>query len=352
VETAWSAVHRTAASAIRRNSAMGSTRTAPATSASAELLTPDFLALASWKARPQCRAFFCPLLGVGSVRAIFDPKKMLRIIGRTMTRCRVVISLAFALALTPGTASLAQQPPVDELKKEIEALREDVKALRNDVQEIKAILQSRPPAPAAAPLPPQNVVLDLGTNPFRGDGKASLTLIEFSDYQCPICARHVRETSPLIDKEYVATGKVKYVLLDFPLESIHKLAFRAAEAAHCAGDQGKYWEMHDRLFANQKTLEPLNAHASALGLNVGRFEACLTGGKYAEQIRKNVAEGQKAVIPGTPVFLLAYTDPTSSKVKTVARLTGAQPFSIFKNRIDQLLADQPKAGAEAAEKPR
>ena len=136
-------------------------------------------------------------------------------------RCRPVTSLAFALALIPGAAALAQEPPVDELRKEIEALREDVKPLRNDVREIKTLLESRPAAPAP---PPQNVVLELGANPFRGDGKARLTLVEFSDYQCPICARHVRETSPLIDQEYVATGKVKYVLLDFPLESIHKLA--------------------------------------------------------------------------------------------------------------------------------
>ncbi len=145
---------------------------------------------------------------------------------------------------------------------------------------------------------------------------------------------------------------MKYVLLDFPLEAIHKLAFRAAEAAHCAGEQGKYWEMHDRLFANQKSLEPWTAHAEAVDLNVGRFEDCLSRGRYVERIRKNIAEGQKAVVPGTPVFLLAYTDPTSSKVKTAARLTGAQPFSIFKNRIDQLLAELLKAGAEAAEKPK
>jgi protein-disulfide isomerase len=99
-----------------------------------------------------------------------------------MTRRKPVISLAFALALIArAPASLAQQPPVDDLKKEIEALREDVKALRKDLQEIKTILQSRQPAPA--PPPPQNVVLDLGANPFRGDGKARLTLVEFSDYQ-------------------------------------------------------------------------------------------------------------------------------------------------------------------------
>ena len=140
--------------------------------------------------------------------------------------------------------------------------------------------------------------------------------------------------------------------MDFPLESIHKFAFKAAEASHCAGEQGKYWEMHDRLYANQKTLEPSTDHAKALGLDVPKFEACLNSGKYAEAVRKNAAEGQKAGVTGTPAFFLAYTDPTSSKVKTVTRLVGAQPFSAFKAQIDKLLAEQPKAGAEAAEKPK
>jgi protein-disulfide isomerase len=141
--------------------------------------------------------------------------------------------------------------------------------------------------------------------------------------------------------------------MDLPLESIHKLAFKAAEAANCAGEQGKYWEMHDRLFANQKTLEPWKAHAEAIGLDVPKFEACLNAGKQAEEIRRDMAEAGKAGINGTPAFFLAYTDPTSSKVKTVARLSGAQPFSAFKAQIDQLLAEQPKAGAEKpAEKPK
>jgi protein-disulfide isomerase len=141
--------------------------------------------------------------------------------------------------------------------------------------------------------------------------------------------------------------------VDFPLESIHKFAFKAAEAARCAGEQGKFWEMHDRLFANQKDLEPAKPHAEAVGLDVPKFEGCLSAGKYAEAIRKDVAEGAKAGVTGTPAFFLAYTDPTSSKVKTVVRLTGAQPYAAFKAQIDKLLAEQPpKAGAEAAEKPK
>jgi protein-disulfide isomerase len=140
--------------------------------------------------------------------------------------------------------------------------------------------------------------------------------------------------------------------MDLPLESIHKFAFKAAEAARCAGEQGKFWEMHDRLFSNQTSLEPAKPHAEAIGLDVPKFEACLNAGKYAEAVRKDAGEGAKAGVNGTPAFFLAYTDPTSSKVKTVARLTGAQPFSAFKAQLDKFLAEQPKAGAEKTpEKP-
>ncbi len=130
--------------------------------------------------------------------------------------------------------------------------------------------------------------------------------------------------------------------MDLPLESIHKFAFKAAEAARCAGEQGKFWEMHDRLFANQTSLEPWKPHAEAIGLNVPKFEGCLSSGKTAEAIRKDMAEVANAGATGTPLFFLAYTDPTSSKVKTVARVSGAQPFAAFKAQIDKLLAEAPK----------
>jgi len=141
--------------------------------------------------------------------------------------------------------------------------------------------------------------------------------------------------------------------MDFPLESIHKFAFKAAEAARCAGEQGKFWEMHDRLFANQNLLEPAKPHAEAIGLDVAKFEGCLSAGKYAEAVRKDAAEGSKAGVTGTPLFFLAYTDPTSSKVKTVARLSGAQPYAAFKAQIDKLLAEPPPKAepTKAADKP-
>ncbi len=134
---------------------------------------------------------------------------------------------------------------------------------------------------------------------------------------------------------------MKYVIREFPLESIHKYAFKAAEAAQCAAEQGKYFEMHDRLFANQQALavEQLPEHASAIGLNGGKFKECLDSGKYAAQIRKDLAEGQSAGISGTPTFFLGLTDPKDPKTIKVAKvLRGAQGYSAFQAAIDELLS--------------
>jgi protein-disulfide isomerase len=230
-----------------------------------------------------------------------------------------------------------QEPAAADLAKDIAALKGSVAAIQKDIQEIKTLLLTRP-----AGGPPASVVIDPGDNEFRGESTARLTLVEFSDYQCPFCGRHVRETYPQIQEEYIETGKLRYVFLDLPLESIHKLAFKAAEAANCAGEQGKYWEMHDRLFENQKALEPWTTHAEAVGLNVAQFEACLASGKQAEEVRRDMAEARKAGITGTPGFFLAYTDSKSSTLRTVASLKGAQPFAAFKAEIDRLLAEPPK----------
>ncbi len=247
----------------------------------------------------------------------------------------ILLPLVFLLLAPPVRA---QQTTIEELRKEIQELSQDLKAMQKDLQEIKALLRSRMPA-----APPQNVILDPGNRPSRGESTAKLTLVEFSDYQCPFCARYVRETAPQIDKEYIQTGKVRYVFMDLPLESIHKSAFKAAEAARCAGEQGKFWEMYDRLFANQQTLDQWKAHAEAVGLDVGKFDECLNSGRQAVQVRSDMAEAQKAGITGTPAFFLAYTDPKSTKIKTLNRLVGAQSYAVFKAAIDKLLAEQPEA---------
>ncbi len=151
-------------------------------------------------------------------------------------------------------------------------------------------------------------------------------------------------TLPQIERDYIKTGKLKYVFADLPLESIHKQAFKAHEAANCAGDQGKYWEMHNKLFANQRKMrrEDLSAYAKSIGLNLSAFEGCLDRGKYVKEIRKDIAAAVNAGIRGTPTFLLGYTESDPSKVKAVKMLRGAQPYPQFKQAIDGLSASEKK----------
>jgi len=124
-----------------------------------------------------------------------------------------------------------------------------------------------------------------------------------------------------------------------PLEGIHKLAFKAAEAASCAREQGKYWEMHDRLFANRNILEQWTAHAEAIGLDVEKFNQCLSSGSSANSIRNDMEAARKLGVTGTPAFFLGYTNPGSSKVRTLVALKGAKAFADFKTEIERLLSD-------------
>lgn len=250
----------------------------------------------------------------------------------------LLLTLALLLFSQP---TLAQQTSIDELRKEIETLSQNMNTMQKDLQEIKALLQNR-----MRVAPPQNAVLDLGKRPSQGESTAKLTLVEFLDYQCPYCGRFSRETMPQIDKEYIQTGKVRYVVMNLPMEATHKSAFKAAEAAACAGEQGKFWEMHDRLFANQQTIDQWKSHAEAVGLDISKFEACLDGGRQAAQVRSDIAEAQKAGIAGTPSFFLAYTDAKSSTIKTVTRLVGSQPYAAFKAAIDKQLVDTPEAAKQ------
>lgn len=240
--------------------------------------------------------------------------------------------------------ALAQQTSMDDLKKQIETLDQNVKTMQQDLQEIKGLLQNRM---KMATTPPQNAVLDLKNRPSRGEDGAKLTMVAFLDYECPYCGRFNRETMPQIEKEYIETGKVKFVVMNLPLEGMHKSAFKAAEAAGCAGEQGKFWEMHDRLFANQQSLDDLKSHAEAIGLDVGKFEECMESGRQAKQIRNDMAEARSAGITGTPAFFLAFTDEKSTTIKSVTRLVGSQPYALFKAAIDKQLVDNQEVARES-----
>jgi len=254
---------------------------------------------------------------------------------------RSLVGLLLLLA-APAAHGFAQEPASEErktLQAEIQALKEGQKSIRRELQEIKALLRARLTSPSTIP---KNLVLTVKGDPFMGEPNAPVTVIEFSDYQCPFCARHVRQTLPQIERDYIATGKVKYVFRDFPIPSLHKQAFKAAEAANCAGVEGKYWEMHDRLFDHQKALniESLDSHALAVGLDLAIFQRCLKSGITAKEIRDDMAEGQKAGVRGTPTFFIGMTNPSSSSVKVMRVVRGAQAYANFKQVLDSVLATQ------------
>ncbi len=252
-----------------------------------------------------------------------------------MSQARILITTVGVVLSGVGTWTCrAQSSDLGALRKEIESLRQGQKAMQKDIEIIKGILMGKQP-------PLENVVLSVDGAPAVGEKNAKVTMIEFSDYQCPFCGRYFNQTLTQVMDEYVKTGKVRYVFRDFPLESIHPLALKAAEGAHCAGEQGKYWEMHDRLFKNQQALDAkeLAGHALVLGLDVPKFQQCLDSGKFNALVRKGLNEGQKVNVRGTPAFFFGLTDPKDPKqLKAVSMLSGAQPFSAFKEAIDKLLA--------------
>jgi len=147
---------------------------------------------------------------------------------------------------------------------------------------------------------------------------------------------------PQIEQAYIKTGRVKYVVRDFPLEKIHADAFKAAEATHCAGERGAFWPMHTRLFTHQTDLarEELPAHAQAVGLDVAAFRQCLESGKYAARVHRDLADGIRAGINSTPSFFVGVPTP-DQRMRVVRMLRGAQPFAAFKEIIDGLLARSP-----------
>lgn len=179
------------------------------------------------------------------------------------------------------------------------------------------------PTPTAAP-----VKVSAEDDAVLGNKNAKVTMIEFSDYECPFCGRHFTDTYPQIKKDYIDTGKVKLVFRDFPL-SFHQSAQKAAEAAECAGEQGKYYEMHDKLYSNQQALDvaSLKKYAQELGLNTAKFNDCLDTGKMAAEVKKDLADGQSYGVQGTPAFFINGN-----------LISGAQQYSVFKQAIDAALA--------------
>ncbi|MFH2105577.1 MAG: thioredoxin domain-containing protein [Parcubacteria group bacterium] len=182
------------------------------------------------------------------------------------------------------------------------------------------------PEPPAPPEPgTEEFEVSIDDDAVKGNKDSKVQIVEFSDYECPYCARNA-ETIKKIAEEY--GDKVAIVFRDFPLD-FHDNAQKAAEAAECAGEQGKYWEFHDELFANQDSLEveDLKGYAKKLGLKTATFDKCLDSDQQKEEVENDMADGQAVEVTGTPATFI-----------NGRKISGAYPYEDFAKIIDEELA--------------
>ena len=219
----------------------------------------------------------------------------------------------------------AQGRTLDQLRGEIKPYLEERRKQQARAMLVEELKAKSGPAVKVMLDPPRYTVPASADDPVRGNAAAPVTIVEFSDYQCPFCAR----VNPTLDRVRQTYGdRVKIVFKDFPLGN-HPQAPKAAEAARCAGDQSKYWEMHDAMFANQRALEvpALKQTARAIGLNGTAFDQCLDSGKWAAAVKQGTELGEKMGVNSTPTL---YVNGRA--------LIGAVPFENFKAIIDEELA--------------
>ncbi len=248
----------------------------------------------------------------------------------------VLVFSTLTLGQSPAkTSAQTQSGSNEDLRRQIEELKQGQDAIRKDIEEIKRLLLAR--EAGARPARPERMTIN--ARPFKGSGTAKVVVVEFSDYQCPFCGRFYRDTLPQIDKEFIQTGKIKYVFNNLPLDELHPVAFKAAQAAECAGEQGKFWELHGKFFSDQNIIArgDMTAPAKSVGLDLSQFEKCLTSGKTEGVVRAGVEQAESLGIQSTPSFVIGTIDEKTNDVKIIGVINGAYPFSVFKTALEKAL---------------
>ncbi len=236
-----------------------------------------------------------------------------------------------AVKVQPGQTDL-------DLGAQIKALQMQQQQILSNLNEIKQLLATNVAMRPGSQPPALPSKLETGEEAFRGESGATVAIIEYADFECPFCGQYEHQVYPQISKDYVQTGKVKYFFRDLPLP-MHPRAMGAARAAHCAGEQGKYWEMHDSLFAKQNAIRDVDmpGRAQELGLDSAKFSECLSSDRYTDEIKKSAAEAQKLGIGGTPTFFVGKV-AQNGEVTNLKMIIGMRPYDAFKSVIEDTLA--------------
>jgi protein-disulfide isomerase len=240
------------------------------------------------------------------------------------------------ILLSLSSASMAQKPGAPA-QKEDGITREQADQILQELREIRKLLASgaaAPRAPQTAPAAPaaQNGKINVAGLPILGRRDAPLTMIEFSDYQCPYCKAFHTGTFDELKKNWIDTGKLRFISWDLPLD-FHPNAARAAQAARCAGEQNKFWEFRALLIANSDKLGPddiLGYAQEVPQLEVDKFKACVNSTQFTDAIKKSVNDANSQGVSGTPSFLIGKTQ--GDEVDGVI-LVGNKPFAEFDSKL-------------------
>jgi protein-disulfide isomerase len=241
-------------------------------------------------------------------------------------------------------ASEPSPQPVDQnqpsIQKQLDQLKAGQERLSRQVGEIKTLLERLTGTPtngSGNPTVPTVVSANVHGEPFRGTNSARVAIIEYSDFDCSFCGRYARTVFPRIESDYIQSGKIKYFFRDLP-EPGDTNAWFKARAARCAGDQGKFWQMHDLLFANQPATSPeVITLTQALGIDMREFNQCISSEKYLENIRRSVAGAKRMGLYGTPAFLIGSLSDDGDFMRVNRVLVGAETYDSLKSVLDELL---------------
>lgn len=254
-----------------------------------------------------------------------------------MIRMRL-LAIGAAMVMAGGSPGWSQAPTseLEALRREVRQLRSVVEAQQAALAELKAALARLETSAKKAQSEEagKEVTVDIAGQPFKGRPDAPVTIVEFSDFECPFCARFFRDVLPSVERELIAAGRLKYVYRDFPLP-VHPYAEEAAYAGICADRQGKFWPMHDRMFSNPRALDPtsLRQHGRDLGLDAGLFESCLRSDEPKAEIERDRRDGMAAGVRGTPAFVIGRTQGTTV---TGEIMIGVQSLEVLRNKVEAL----------------
>ncbi len=272
----------------------------------------------------------------------------------TRTLATAALSLLLALAGRPATAQAPAGGAAPSVQQQLDELREGQRRILAELEALKARLAGTAPAGSPVTGPKAGPVLSVNVfgEPYRGAEGAKVAILEYSDFDCPFCAHYANGIFPRIDAAYLRTGKVKYFFRDLPLPEHAKAAYKA-QAARCAGDQGRFWEAHEWLFKDQRPLEGerLDQFIHDLGLDAATFKASLASGKYAEAIRQSARSAEHLDVRGTPAFLIGTLSPDGHVLRVAKLILGAPSFEGFQEVLEPLLGEATPAAAPAAAAP-